>query len=998
MLTLHFTLHALSVSLDATAAAIATALRSPASASASASAAAVTGILPSLSMAQLPGWTAPAAAGGASAAGAAGGGTLLPHPMLPNLKPGAIFTWEKYGVGKILGARNEQVWYQMQGGDSSSSNCEAWYWLREELDALLGTGIVTFDTESAAASTGAGGGADIRAETGVGVDVMAAEASVAAAGAGAGAGAGLSIALPPSLSPSASASASPSPSPSSSAASESSTSPTTRSQSQPLASPPHAQEPGQGQGRGQGQPSSRSRPRRAPRILSFAQFCALLYPNTPPPTASASSSASITINSNAKNSSRSTVAPWTPLEDSELCSAINVYADKEGVDPLRIYPERLEKHRIESILLPHRSSEQIQVRYSSLCVLNRAVAVVLPLVDVGVEDRRTLPLCTEWELSQQWGIGVQSMPRAGNMHAQGHGAPECGAPASNSMLGLFASSSRFLLDIKRVVFTRTKKLFWDRAVRETTTPTSAPVDEYERPDSLQEIDLNRIVVNSLKGQLSNTNAITSTSAGASASTSGGAGAAGATTGLPADTQKLGFQRRLQVSVFGQLHRHLQNWDERALRRSFVDQADAGQARAFFVRFIGEGVDDHGGPYRAALHAAAGEEPSDLLQLLVPVPNGSTEGGLNRDQLLFNVEYTSQADKRQLYATLGTLLGLSCRHDIQVPLALPAFHWRGLVGESVGQADIAAVDSHTSHHLSAFCTPAATSATSTSSPLSPATAATDSDSAFETRASPADVALMLQMLTALSAHAGAGARITPALAERFMEVVAAATGAGTATGTVAVSSSSDARVAEEEAAAAAAAAGRHRSLYRQVFEHLQLTSQQSGLSLLLRGLSSSVPVELFPIFTPQELEGLFCGAPDLDISVLRKASQYEGVGESDAHIDYFWKALEIFDRNERTKFINFCSGRSRLPASAAAYPMPFKLLSPNPRTLNDPDSYLPIAQTCFFSLSLPKYTSLDVMLAKLRYAVNNTELMDADVLLRRADGWAGAGTGAGTGAA
>eukprot|EP00952_Eustigmatos_sp_NYUAD-ZCMA_P004421 19454-Eustigmatos_ZCMA.PRE.1 len=56
---------------------------------------------------------------------------------------------------------------------------------------------------------------------------------------------------------------------------------------------------------------------------------------------------------------------------------------------------------------------------------------------------------------------------------------------------------------------------------------------------------------------------------------------------------------------------------------------------------------------------------------------------------------------------------------------------------------------------------------------------------------------------------------------------------------------------------------------------------------------------------------------------------------------------------RRDFINFCSGRSRLPASAADFPTNFKLTAPQPRTNDKPDDYLPAAQTCFFSLSLPR---------------------------------------------
>lgn len=105
-------------------------------------------------------------------------------------------------------------------------------------------------------------------------------------------------------------------------------------------------------------------------------------------------------------------------------------------------------------------------------------------------------------------------------------------------------------------------------------------------------------------------------------------------------------------------------------------------------------------------------------------------------------------------------------------------------------------------------------------------------------------------------------------------------------------------------------------------------------------------------------------------------------------------------SDRSKFINFCSGRSRLPASIGEFSMNFKLTSPPPQSVEAPDEYLPIAQTCFFCLSLPKYSSTQVYvlntnpsshafqicLQKLKYAIHNAELMDADFVMRNAVGW------------
>lgn len=53
----------------------------------------------------------------------------------------------------------------------------------------------------------------------------------------------------------------------------------------------------------------------------------------------------------------------------------------------------------------------------------------------------------------------------------------------------------------------------------------------------------------------------------------------------------------------------------------------------------------------------------------------------------------------------------------------------------------------------------------------------------------------------------------------------------------------------------------------------------------------------------------------------------------------------------------------------------------------PDLYLPHAQTCFFSLSLPRYSSKRILREKLLYAVDQTTTMDADVKLHSAEGWA-----------
>jgi hypothetical protein len=90
--------------------------------------------------------------------------------------------------------------------------------------------------------------------------------------------------------------------------------------------------------------------------------------------------------------------------------------------------------------------------------------------------------------------------------------------------------------------------------------------------------------------------------------------------------------------------------------------------------------------------------------------------------------------------------------------------------------------------------------------------------------------------------------------------------------------------------------------------------------------------------------------------------------------------------ERTEFLRFTWARSRMPSSAKDFPMNFKIQGPAGGAKDNPDAYLPHAQTCFFSLSLPQYSSKEILRKKLLLAIKNSPNMDADVRLHTAEGW------------
>lgn len=87
-------------------------------------------------------------------------------------------------------------------------------------------------------------------------------------------------------------------------------------------------------------------------------------------------------------------------------------------------------------------------------------------------------------------------------------------------------------------------------------------------------------------------------------------------------------------------------------------------------------------------------------------------------------------------------------------------------------------------------------------------------------------------------------------------------------------------------------------------------------------------------------------------------------------------------------MRFVSGRSRLPANPADIAQRFQVMKVE-RAVDG----LPTAQTCFFQLRLPPYSSREKMMERMRYAIHNCKSIDMDnyMLMRNVDHHPGPGT-------
>lgn len=74
----------------------------------------------------------------------------------------------------------------------------------------------------------------------------------------------------------------------------------------------------------------------------------------------------------------------------------------------------------------------------------------------------------------------------------------------------------------------------------------------------------------------------------------------------------------------------------------------------------------------------------------------------------------------------------------------------------------------------------------------------------------------------------------------------------------------------------------------------------------------VPVPLLSLFTGPELETMVCGSPDIPLDLLKSVVTYKGVDASAPLVRWFWDTLESFSNAERSLFLRFVWGRTRLP--------------------------------------------------------------------------------------
>ncbi|XP_061866392.1 probable E3 ubiquitin-protein ligase HECTD4 isoform X2 [Colius striatus] len=358
--------------------------------------------------------------------------------------------------------------------------------------------------------------------------------------------------------------------------------------------------------------------------------------------------------------------------------------------------------------------------------------------------------------------------------------------------------------------------------------------------------------------------------------------------------------------------------------------------AFNIRFTGEEVHGTSGSFRHFLWQVCKELQSSSLSLLLLCPSSAVNK--NKGKYILTPSPITYAEE-QLLHFFGQLLGIAIRADVPLPLDLLPSFWKTLVGEPLDpDVDLQEADILTYNYikkfenindeteLEALCAEIASQHLATESPDCPN--------------KPCCKFTYLTMT---------GEEVELCPRGRHIPV-----------------------------------GWENKDMYAAAIRSLRLRELQTPecMTAVRAGLGAIIPLQLLTTLTPLEMELRTCGLPYINLEFLKAHTMYQvGLMETDQHIEFFWSALETFTQEELCKFIKFACNQERIPFTcpckdggpdtAHVPPYPMKIAPPD-GAAGSPDCRYIRVETCMFMIKLPQYSSLDIMLEKLRYAIHYRE--------------------------
>jgi HECT-domain (ubiquitin-transferase) len=384
--------------------------------------------------------------------------------------------------------------------------------------------------------------------------------------------------------------------------------------------------------------------------------------------------------------------------------------------------------------------------------------------------------------------------------------------------------------------------------------------------------------------------------------------------------------------------------------SIISQYD----RPWTIRFVGEGGYDAGGLFRESLDATAADFNDPASPFFMLCPNGTNSFGDHRDRLILRPSASTALHTRLLYGA-GRMLGFCFESENFLSLSLSQWFWQRLHGSA---------DRIVSELRDVVCP-----------------ASTDDEASVKK--------FMHQVHTGLSVLSTFDGMAAQCLRYVIEADGHSADSFGDVFDESFVTCASDGSAIEllpDGANIPVTFANRFE--YAKLVLLARLTESECAMQALRQGFYSACDIRSYPMFAWQDLELGTCGTPTVDLKFLRKHSSQN----CDKKVyEMIWQMLENFSNSQRQQFLRFVWGRSRLPHDSSGFDRQFTVNAKYTPASKSADDSFPMAHTCFFSVDVPAYSSVETMTERFTYAMMNCMTIDADDEFTDRDSWDAAAT-------
>uniref|UniRef100_A0A7N5JEU5 HECT and RLD domain containing E3 ubiquitin protein ligase 3 n=1 Tax=Ailuropoda melanoleuca TaxID=9646 RepID=A0A7N5JEU5_AILME len=147
---------------------------------------------------------------------------------------------------------------------------------------------------------------------------------------------------------------------------------------------------------------------------------------------------------------------------------------------------------------------------------------------------------------------------------------------------------------------------------------------------------------------------------------------------------------------------------------------------------------------------------------------------------------------------------------------------------------------------------------------------------------------------------------------------------------------------------------------QISVHEWYTAFSSGFLKVCGG-------KVLELFQPSELRAMMVGNSNYNWQELEETAVYKGdYSATHPTVKLFWETFHEFPLEKKKKFLLFLTGSDRIPIYGMAS------LQIVIQSTASGEEYLPVAHTCYNLLDLPKYSSKEILSARLTQALDNYE--------------------------